>query len=477
MKIAAALTLLILPFSNAQDVYDAVIVGAGLSGLAAARSLSEAGKNFIVLEARNRTGGRVHTVPLGNGAYADLGGTFLGPTQDAVIALVEDLGLELFEEYDTGNNILYHKGEKTLYEAGGPNGAIPPLDEESLLQVIDTQSALDEMAAQIDVQNPWNSTKAAEWDASTLADWLDARELTESARFFLEAATHSIFSVEPDEQSLLFTVTYIAAAGNETEVGTLERLTATTGGAQMWCINGGAESITSRLAEQLGRGKIAFNSPVASITQTKCYLDVTLANGTTVRGAHVIVAMSPPVAALIDYDPPLPAARQALQEQMPMGVLGKAIGVYETPFWRADNLTAQVVSDAGLGRVLYDQSARDASHGAIMAFLEADELREYLNATKEDIMEVARADFVNYFGQEAKDTSEWVVFVWNHEKYSLGGPTAIPGPGVYTKFGPALKDAVGNLHFAGAEASDYWVGYMDGAVRAGYRAAAEVVGS
>jgi monoamine oxidase len=469
---------LILQDENcSQGIYDAVIVGGGFSGLAAAKALSEAGKSFIVLEARNRTGGRVHTIPLDNGGWADVGGTFLGPTQDVVIALAEELGIELFEELDTGNNILYFGGERTLFETGGPLGPIPPLDDESLMTLFETQTAIDEMAAQIDIQNPWKSKKAKEWDALSLGDWLDSRTLTEKARFMVDTIMHSIFSVEPYEQSLLFTAAYVAAAGNETEVGTMERLIATTGGAQMWRVDGGAETISSRLADKIGRCNVSLSSPVDCIKKTRNGYDVKLKSGKVVRGRHVIVAMSPPVAALIKYDPPLPAAHRALQKKLRMGSLGKGIGVYDTPFWVADNLTGQALSDTGLGRVLYDQSARDGSYGAVMAFLEADELRKYLDSKYEDIAKVVEADFVNYFGEKSKDASQWVVFIWDHEKYSLGGPTAIAGPGIYTRYGPALKEPVGNIHFAGTEASDYWVGYMDGAVRAGYRAAAEVIHS
>ncbi|KAH9903657.1 amine oxidase [Xylariomycetidae sp. FL2044] len=476
MKLIVALLSLALPLSCAETIYDAIIVGAGFSGLAAAKSLHEAGKSFIVLEARNRTGGRVLTVPLHNGGWADVGAAFFGPTQDAVIALADGLGIELFEEYNTGNNIQYFMGEKTLYDAGD----VPPVGEDSLLQVLEVQAALDEMAAAINVQSPWETAMASEWDARTLADLFDDYELSAPARYVLEATTRSIFSVEPHEQSLLFTAAYIAAAGNETQIGSLERLT--TGGAQMWRVDGGAESISARLAKQLncGQARVALNAPVMRITQGPSGVEVTLANGTALRGAHVIVAMSPPVSALIEYHPPLPAARRALENQMHMGVVGKAVGVYETPFWRNANLTGQVVSDAGLGRVLYEQSARDGSrpsYGAMMAFLEADAMREYLGATHEEIAAAAQRDFATYFGGEANNAREWVTFVWNHEQYSLGGPTAVAGPGVYTRYGSALREPVGNIHFAGAEASDYLVGYVDGAVRAGYRAAEEVIGS
>jgi monoamine oxidase len=462
--------------THAQDVYDAVIVGGGLSGLGAAKALSEAGKSFVVLEARDRTGGRVHTVQLENGGYVEVGAQFIGPTQDEVIALALELDLALYETYDTGNNVLYHQGEAKPYESDSVLGAIPPVDIISLTQLLTIQGTLDAMATEIDIENPWNSTKAAEWDSITLEAWLDDQLLTETARFLLDATIHSVFSVEADELSLLYSIAYIAAAGNATTPGTFERLTSTGDGAQMWRVDGGTELLASRLAERVGN--VRLSSPVQSIaapSEAGSPYVVTVADGTEVLGEHVIVAMSPPMADLITYDPPLPAARKALSEQVKMGILGKAIGIYETPFWREDGLTGQAVSDAGLGRVTYDSSPRDPTHGAVMAFLEADNLREYLDATDEEISAQVQSDFVNYFGEQAANATEWVVFVWNREEYSRGGPTAVAGPGIYTQYGPALKQQVGNLHFAGTESSDYWVGYMDGALRSGYRVAAEVI--
>ncbi|KAK7990878.1 hypothetical protein PG990_015158 [Apiospora arundinis] len=471
--------LLLLAQSALAQTYDAVVVGAGLSGLGAAKALSEAGKSFIVLEARDRVGGRVLNRALKDGGYTEVGAEFIGETQDKVLALARELGLELYPEYNTGESVLYHKGKRQTY-ASSP---VPPVDELSTTQVLTVIASLNALVLGVDVQNPWNSTLADHWDKKTFDEWLKPFLLTESARFLIQAAVETVFSVEPDEISLLYTLSYIAAAGNETTKGTFDRLISIdNGGAQQWRVDGGTQLLAIRLAEKLGN--VRLSAPVRKIAKTdESSYTVTLKDGSTVQGAHVVVAMSPPLARQITYEPALPAARDQLTAQMRMGSIGKAIAVYDSSWWRtaeAGGLTGQAVSDTGLARSTFDQSLREGHNppvSALMTFLEAGQMREYDNKTEAEITAQVDRDFVTYFGARAggDNVKEWVVQRWDLEEYSQGGPTAVAGPGIYTNYGPALRQRVGNLHFAGTESSDYWIGYMEGALRSGYRAAAEII--
>jgi monoamine oxidase len=194
-----------------------------------------------------------------------------------------------------------------------------------------------------------------------------------------------------------------------------------------------------------------------------------------VSARKVIIAMSPPLASRIRYSPLLPASRDQLTQRMPMGALGKAIAIYEKPFWRADNLTGQVVSDSGIVRSTFDSSPADASYGAMMGFIEADEMRKFDALSEEDIKAAVTADYVKYFGAKAANVRSWVIQRWDLEEFSRGGPVAIAGPGVLTKYGSALTIPVHGIYFAGTESSDYWVGYMDGAIRSGERAARQIL--
>lgn len=335
------------------------------------------------------------------------------------------------------------------------------------------QSSLDDMAKQVPLDAPWTAAKAAEWDRQTFESWLNANAIVPSAKFLLDVACTSIFSAQPRELSLLYVLFYIAAAGNESNPGTLERLTETAGGAQESRFVGGSQRVPVKLAATLG-DRVVLNAPVRSIDKSGSTYTVT-ADGITVTARRAIVAVPPPLAARISYNPLLPAARDQLTQRMPMGSIGKAIAVYDTPFWRADGLNGQVVSDTGLARSTFDNSPPDASYGALMGFIEADEMREYDAASTDEVRAAVLKDYATYFGDKAKSPTSFVLQRWDNEGFSRGGPVAFAPPGVLTEYGAALRKPVGGIHWAGTETSTYWNGFMDGAVRSGERVAKEVL--
>ncbi|MFJ3304622.1 flavin monoamine oxidase family protein [Streptomyces sp. NPDC086549] len=452
---------------------DVAVVGGGLAGLTAARDLVAGGRSVVVLEARDRVGGRVVNLKLANGGVTEGGAEFIGPTQDRIKALADSLGVATFTTYNTGNNLLYKDGKRTPYDTSGLLGSVPPVDAAGLANAAIVQSQLDSMAKQVPVDAPWTAAKAAEWDKQTFESWLNANAVIPSAKFLLDLACTSVFSAQPRELSLLYVLYYIAAAGNAANPGTLERLTDTANGAQESRFVGGSQQVPIKLAATLG-DRVVLGAPVRSIAQSGSQYVVT-ADGITVTAARVVVALPPPLAARIAYDPLLPAERDQLCQRMPMGSIGKAIAVYDTPFWRADGLNGQAVSDSGVVRSTFDNSPPDGSYGALMGFIEADEMRAYDSASVDDVKAAVLKDYANYFGDKAKSPASFVLQRWDNEGFSRGGPVAYAPPGVLTEYGAALRKPVGGIHWAGTETSTYWNGFMDGAVRSGERAAKEVL--
>ena len=241
--------------------------------------------------------------------------------------------------------------------------------------------------------------------------------------------------------------------------------------------------LASKLADKIGQQHIVYNSPVTTVskifrgnvTSSSSFYNVTISNGKTYTGKKVVVAMSPPMAVRIEYSPILPAARDQLCQHMPMGSIGKAIAVYDTPFWRSDRLSGQVLSKTGAARTTFDQSPRNGEFGALMGFLEAAEVRKLDKVDETVLKDKVSRDFVAYFGPRAANATAWVFQRWDNEEFSRGGPVAVPSPDILTQYGTALKQPVDGIHFAGTESSDYWVGYMDGALRSGERAGREVI--
>jgi monoamine oxidase len=451
---------------------DAIVVGAGISGLAAARQLAGAGKSVIVLEARNRVGGRMLNHSLGGGKVTEAGAEFVGPTQDHILALAKEVGVGTFKSYNTGKNVYYKHGQRSTYDDSLPTGAVP-IDPTIDADIIKAVLQLDQMSQSVPVDAPWRAQNAEEWDSQTLWSWFKENQINPQVQGVVSAATEAIFGAEARDISLLFTLFYIAASGNEQNPGTFERNFNTAGGAQESRLIGGSQLIAIRVANQLG-GAVQLNTPVRRIEQTSTGVNV-IADTGTFTGKQVIVAIPPPLAGRIQYEPLLPSLRDQLTQKMGMGTLMKAEAVYDKPFWRDAGLNGQAVSDTGPVKVTFDNTPPDGSPGVLMGFIGGHEARTLGQLPFSQQRDAALQSFANYFGPQAKKPNDFILMNWSTEEWTRGCPVSTLAPGVLFDFGTALREPVGRIHWAGTETSTYWNGYMDGAVRAGERAAGEVL--
>jgi monoamine oxidase len=451
---------------------DVAIVGAGISGLTAARTLQHAGRSVVVLEARDRVGGRMWNYDLGGGRVAERGATFVGPTQDYVLALISELGIGTFPTYDTGKDLYLAGGTRLTYSDTGVTGTAPPVPIiiPDLALVI---PELDQMSRSVPVDAPWSAPNAADLDGTTLQSWIDSHSLTTQFRDLVPVATRPIFGAEPRELSLLFVLSYIAASGDETNPGTFERNFNTRGGAQMSRVEGGTQAIAERVAAHLGK-RVTLRAPVRRIVQDATGVTVA-SDRATVKARRAIVAIPPALAGRIDYEPILPFERDQLTQRYGQGTLTKVTAVYGRPFWREEGMTGQVVSTGGPVSVTFDDSPPDGSLGAILGFVGGDQARAYASMSQGARRAAVLAQYADFFGAQASSPTDYVETTWSSEQWTRGCPVGIPATGALYAYGDRLRAPVGRIHWAGTETSTYWNGYMDGGVRAGERAASEVL--
>ncbi len=454
---------------------DVVVVGAGLAGLTAARTLAGAGHSVLLLEARDRVGGRVLNHTISGGKVAEAGGEFIGPTQDRIKALADAVGVGTFGTYDTGKDV-YRNGPIHLrYSDTGPLGTAP-LDPLLLADIIKLSQQIDLLAAKVPPDAPWTAPDALCHDGQTLESWVRGNSVnTEGILALLAPFTEALVGAEPRDLSMLFVLAYIAAAGNESNKGTFERLINVRGGAQQTRFVGGSQLIALRVADALG-SRVRLSTPVRAISQTGTAVDV-LADGLTVNAQRVIVAVPTPLAARIDFDPLLPAQRDQVVQRVAMGELMKVEAVYPRPFWRDAGLTGQFLTVGGPVGYSFDNSPPgDNQVGVLAGFVGGEQYRAWAPKTRAERRAGVLAQYARMFGDDRfLSPVEYFDMLWPTERWSRGGPTPIMGPGVLTSVGPALREPVGRIHWAGTETADFWQGYMDGAVRSGERAAGEVL--
>jgi monoamine oxidase len=441
---------------------DVAVVGAGLAGIAAARAVERGGASMVLVEARERVGGRLESISIGDGKWVDVGGQWIGPTQDRVEALARSFGHETFPTYASGKNVVEFGGKLIRY-----TGTIPRLAPHVLADVGQAMLRLNRMASRVPREAPWEAPRAKQWDSQTTWSWMRRNMATKSGRTMLELAVKAVWAAMPADVSLLHLLFYISSAGS------LELLLDTEGGAQQDRFVEGAQNLAVKAAGELD-GEVVLGSPVRRIEHSEA--GVTLrADKVVARAKRAIVALPPTLAGRIAYDPPLPGYRDQLTQRFPMGACVKCLAFYEEPFWRADGLSGSAVSDPGPPSIVFDNSPPDGSPGILVGFLEGHWARELGRVSAEARRTAVLESLARLFGPRAAHPEQYLERNWVEEEWSRGCYVGYTAPGVLTAYGPAIRTPVGPIHWAGTETATVWNGYMDGAIQSGERAAREAL--
>jgi monoamine oxidase len=441
---------------------DVIVVGAGFAGITAARELTKRGVNVVLLEARDRVGGRVWTQER-DGYWVDVGGQWTGPGQDRIRALGDEMGVASFPTWPKGEHLQYTDGMGLRRW----QGATPDADMETLSKVVQAIIQLDQLSQEVPLHAPWEAPNAKAFDSISLQAWMDQNIESARVRESMTTAVEAVYACEPHDLSLLHALFY-AKSGQG-----LFYLISTEGGAQADRFNGGAQRVAKLAAESL-EDALWLSSPVRRIAQSNGSITAS-GDGFAVTGKLCVVTAPPALAGRIDYDPPMSPLRDQLTTRAPMGSVIKVHAIYDTPWWREEGLSGRTVSDTGPIKVIFDNSPPEGTPGMLMGFIEGGTGRRYANIDEAERRKASLDCFVRYFGEKAAKPVDYVEGNWPAEQWSRGCYGAFFPAGTWTSCGPALRQPVGRIHWAGTETAEINCGYMDGAVRSGERVTTEVL--
>uniref|UniRef100_A0A4X1VKU0 Amine oxidase n=2 Tax=Sus scrofa TaxID=9823 RepID=A0A4X1VKU0_PIG len=439
-------------------------------GMAAAKLLHDSGLSVIVLEARDRVGGRTYTVRNQQVKYVDLGGSYVGPTQNRILRLSKELGLETYKVNEVERLIHYVKGKS--YPFRGP---LPPVRNPiTFLDLNNLWRTVDDMGREIPSDAPWKAPLAEQWDQMTMKELLDKLCWTESSKQLATLFVNLCVTAETHEVSALWFLWYVKQCGGTT------RIISTTNGGQERKFVGGSGQVTERIKDLLG-DRVKLERPVVHIDQTGENVLVETLNHEVYEAKYVISAIPPVLGMKIHFSPPLPMMRNQLITRVPLGSVIKCIVYYKEPFWRHKDYCGSMIIEGEEAPIAYtlDDSKPDGSCAAIIGYLFPVffllHFHFCLFPPPPRLKKLCDLYAKVLGSKEALNPVHYEEKNWCEEQYSAGCYTTYFPPGIMTQYGRVLRQPVGRIYFAGTETATHWSGYMEGAVEAGERAAREIL--
>jgi putrescine oxidase len=439
---------------------DVVIIGAGPSGLSAARRLKAAGLSVAVLEARDRVGGRTWTDTI-DGAMLEIGGQWISPDQTVLASLVEELGLETFERYRAGESVyISADGTRSTY-----TGDMFPVGERTKQEMLKLIGILDQLAAETDPAAPWKQPRARELDTISFSSWLRGQSDDEEACNNIGLFVAGGMLTKPAHAfSALQAVLMAASAGSFShlvdEDFILDRRVA-----------GGMQQVSERMAADLGDDVLLAN-PVRFLhwpgeDGTARDGVTAVADNVTVHARYAVMAVPPNLYSRVSFDPPLPRRQHQMHQHQSLGLVIKVHAVYPTPFWRDKGLSGTCFGAGELVQEVYDNTNHQDPRGTLVGFVSDEKADAMFKLSAEDRRRAILSSIAAFLGEEALSPEVYYESDWGSEEWTRGAYAASYDLGGLHRYGPDQLEPVGPIHWSCSDLAAEGYQHVDGAVRMG----------
>ncbi|MEH6796322.1 MAG: NAD(P)/FAD-dependent oxidoreductase [Rhodococcus sp. (in: high G+C Gram-positive bacteria)] len=442
---------------------DVAIVGAGPSGLAAATELRKAGLTVAVLEARDRVGGRTWTNTI-DGASLEIGGQWVSPDQESLIALIDELGLETFDRYREGQSVyISAAGERTRY-----SGDSFPVDETTEKEMDRLVALLDDLAAQVGPEEPWAHPLARELDTISFEQWLIRESDDPEARGNIGMFIAGGMLTKPAHAfSALQAVLMAASAGSFSHLVDENFILDKR-------VVGGMQQVSIRMAAALGED-VFLDAPVRTVRWNPDGATVFADGDIEVQAKRVVLAVPPNLYSRISYDPPLPRRQHQMHQHQSLGLVIKVHAVYDTPFWREDGLSGTGFGASEIVQEVYDNTNHQDSRGTLVGFVSDAKADAMFELDEQDRRTKILESIAHYLGPKATEPVVYYESDWGSEEWTRGAYAASFDLGGLHRYGKDSRTPVGPIHFSCSDIAAEGYQHVDGAVRMGHRTAADIV--